>query len=296
MKESLPASSLLNCSSQYFFSQRLKLHYVDWGNPDAPPLLLIHGGRDHSRAWDWVADRLCKDWHVIAPDLRGHGESSWSPEGNYSMAAFTYDLAQLLHHLDMDKVNIVAHSLGGAISLRYTGLFPESVRKLVVIEGMRPPPEIWAEQSKAYPQRMRDWVENKRKTAGRTVKRYASLAQAQRRMKEENHHLSDGQVQHLTLHGINRNEDGTYSWKFDNYLRVHDPVDISQDEIHELWSNVSCPTMLMYGKESWASNPEEDGRLSHFPNAHVVEYENAGHWLHHDQLEKFVADVDAFLR
>ncbi len=65
-------------TSRIYFSQRLRLHYVDWGNPDAPPLVLLHGGRDHCRNWDWVAEELRKDWHIIAPDLRGHGDSDWS--------------------------------------------------------------------------------------------------------------------------------------------------------------------------------------------------------------------------
>ena len=61
-------------TSRVFFSQRLRLHYVDWGNPSAPPLVLLHGGRDHCRNWDWVAERLRSEWHIIAPDLRGHGD------------------------------------------------------------------------------------------------------------------------------------------------------------------------------------------------------------------------------
>src|SRR5215475_1558263 len=67
-----------------FISQRLRLRYVDWGNPDAPPLILLHGGRDHSRSWDWTAQELRAKWHVIAPDLRGHGDSDWSADGDYS--------------------------------------------------------------------------------------------------------------------------------------------------------------------------------------------------------------------
>ena len=59
-------------TSGTFFSQRLRLHYVDWGNAKAPPLLLVHGGRDHCRNWDFVAERLADRYHVIAPDLRGH--------------------------------------------------------------------------------------------------------------------------------------------------------------------------------------------------------------------------------
>ena len=75
-------------SSSFYFSQRLKLHYLDWGNPDKPPLLLIHGGRDHARSWDWVARELRGDFHVIAPDLRGHGDSSWALGGNYALTDF----------------------------------------------------------------------------------------------------------------------------------------------------------------------------------------------------------------
>ncbi len=72
------AVEIIGPSSSFYISQRLKLHYVDWGNEGAPPLLLIHGGRDHARSWDWVARDLRRDYHVIAPDLRGHGDSAWA--------------------------------------------------------------------------------------------------------------------------------------------------------------------------------------------------------------------------
>ena len=133
-------------TSNSFISQRLKLHYADWGNSDAPPLLLLHGGRDHCRSWDWVAEEFRHDWHVIAPDLRGHGDSAWSPDGNYEMETFVYDLAQLVHQLDLAPVTIVAHSMGGNIATRYTGLFPENVRKLVAnFEGAL---DVWATQDR----------------------------------------------------------------------------------------------------------------------------------------------------
>src|SRR5262249_34143729 len=71
-------------TSHTYFSQRLRLHYVDWGDAGKPPLLLLHGGRDHCRNWDWTAAALRNEWHVIAPDLRGHGDSQWSQDGSYS--------------------------------------------------------------------------------------------------------------------------------------------------------------------------------------------------------------------
>jgi pimeloyl-ACP methyl ester carboxylesterase len=288
--------TLLGPTSSSFISQRLKLHYTDWGNADKPPLLLIHGGRDHCRSWDWVAQELRHDWHVIAPDLRGHGDSAWSPDGTYESAAFVYDLAQLVHQLDLSPVTIVAHSLGGNIALRYTGLYPENVRKLVAIEGLGPSPAMLAERdAKGIAARYRQWIEDKRQAAGRSPKRYPTLEAAYERMKTENTYLTDEQARHLTVQGISRNEDGTWSWKFDNYLNIWWAFDMPRDDLQAIWGAITCPVLMLYGANSWASNPEKDGRLVHFNTAHVVEFENAGHWLHHDQFDRFMRELRDFL-
>lgn len=279
-----------------FISQRLRLNYVDWGNPDAPPLLLVHGGRDHARSWDWVAEELRHDWHIIAPDLRGHGDSSWSPDGNYEMSAFVYDMAQLIHQLGLAPVSIIAHSMGGNIATRYAGIFPENVRKLVNIEGLGLSPKMQAERDAiGIQKRFRQWIEDKRNAAGRTPKRYPTIEAAYDRMKAENSYLTDEQARHLTVHGISRNEDGTWSWKFDNYLNIWAIFDMPREDLLSIWQSITCPMLLLYGEKSWASNPEKDGRIEHFPTAKVIEYENAGHWLHHDQFDRFMADVKAFL-
>ena len=75
--------TLTGPTSQTFVSQRLRLNYLDWGNPEKPLLMLVHGGRDHARSWDWVAEQLREDWHVVAFDHRGHGDSDWVSDGNY---------------------------------------------------------------------------------------------------------------------------------------------------------------------------------------------------------------------
>lgn len=283
-------------TSHFFTSQRLRLHYVDWGNHDQPPLLLLHGGRDHCRNWDWLAAALRNDWHVIAPDLRGHGDSQWSPDGHYSMAAYIYDLAQLIHQQRLAPVTLVAHSLGGNIALRYAGIYPETVRKLVAIEGLGPSPKLLAERAKlGIDERVRRWIDEQRDLARRTPRRYASIDEACARMLEENSHLSPEQAYHLTRYGVMQNEDGSYSWKFDNYVRAWPPYDMPQADIERLWSRINCPTLLVYGKQSWASNPEEDGRARHFRNARVVTVEGAGHWVHHDQFETFLQLLQDFL-
>jgi pimeloyl-ACP methyl ester carboxylesterase len=292
-----PSSASSGPSSHIYFSQRLRLHYVDWGNPDGPPMLLIHGGRDLCRNWDWVAEHFAKDYHIIAPDLRGHGDSQWEASGNYTQISYVYDIAQLLQQKNMHDVTVIGHSLGGAIALMYTALFPERVKKLVAIEGMGPSPSLAAKQAEiSINDRVRSWVDDMRKLSGRLPRRYDTLDDAFKRMRDENPHLSEEQARHLTLHGANQNEDGTYSWKFDNYVRVFSMSGLPNEEVKKMYGEISCPTLLMRGEESWASDPVADGRTQCFNCP--IEYQsfaNAGHWVHHDQLDGFVDRVSEFL-
>ena len=287
---------LLGPTSQSFISQRLRLNYVDWGNPGAPPLILLHGGRDHCRNWDWVAADLRRDYHIIAPDLRGHGDIAWSTSGDYSMGAFVYDLAQLIHQQGLGPTRIVAHSLGGNIALRYAGAFPETVSKLVAIEGLGPSPTMMADRAARSPvERMRAWVADTRKLAGRVPRRYATLEDAFHRMQAENRHLTEAQARYLTVHGAMQNEDGTYSWKFDNYVRAFTPVDFAPEDLQAIWGNIACPILFVNGAESWASNPQTDGRMAYFQDGRVAVFEGAGHWVHHDKLDEFLAVAREFL-
>jgi pimeloyl-ACP methyl ester carboxylesterase len=212
------------------------------------------------------------------------------------MEALVYDFAQLVHTLDLAPVTIVAHSLGGNVATRYAGLYPDNVKKLVCIEGLGPSPDRRAKrEASGIARRMRDWIEGRRSAAGRQIKRYPTIEAAYARMIEENSYLTADQARHLTEQGIARNEDGSWSWKFDNYLNIWPIIDIGPDQLSELWEAITCPTLLLYGKDSWATSPAEDGRLKHFRNAQLIEFENAGHWLHHDQFERFMGVLREFL-
>ncbi|MEM7404436.1 MAG: alpha/beta hydrolase [Pseudomonadota bacterium] len=283
-------------TSHIYFSQRLRLHYVDWGNKDAPPMLLIHGGRDHCRNWDWVAERFCDDYHIIAPDLRGHGDSAWMVGGNYMHLDYVYDIAQLIHQTQIAPVTIVSHSMGGAVALTYSGLYPDSVCKLVAIEGMGLTPRRERErEARSNDARITDWIDGLRQISGRAPRRYATLDEAFERMHQENPHLSAEQARHLTIHGSNQNEDGTYSWKFDNYIRAGAPLQMSSAERAHLHQRILCPTLLVRGAESWASDPLKDGRAGNIRDVRVENIDNAGHWVHHDQLDAFCALLSEFL-
>jgi pimeloyl-ACP methyl ester carboxylesterase len=287
---------IIGPASSYYVSQRLRLHFVDWGNEDKPPLLLIHGGRDHARSWDWVAQELREDWHVIAPDLRGHGDSSWAMGGPYSVQEFVLDIAQLLLTLDLFPITLIGHSLGGSVATHYAAVYPENVARLVNIEGLGPPPEmIKARLGKPIWERTDEWIRQVRSFSSRQPKRYPTIEAAAQRMIDENPFLSREQARHLTLHGVARNEDGSYSWKFDNYVRLFYPQRYDVREIRELWGRITCPMLFVRGLQSWAGDPEKDGRMSAFQNARQVAIDDAEHWVHHDQLDEFLRVVREFL-
>lgn len=289
----MPDKGSASPTSHIYFSQRLRLHYLDWGNPDAPPLLLVHGNRDHCHNWDWVAQELRDEYHIIAPDFRGHGDSAWVYGSTYSHSEYVYDLAQLIHQQELAPVTIIAHSLGGSVALRYAGIYPENIKKLVVIEGTGgPPAEL---ELRPVHERMREWIENTRKVSGRIPKRYDSLEDAYTRMHEANSHLQEDKARHLTIHGTNQNEDGTYSWKFDNYTHVMAPFGINREQSRELWSRIDKPVLLFSGSESWFAEEGREDPLPFFQNARHERIENAGHWLHHDQTDEFLRITREFL-
>jgi len=292
----MPPAAAPEPVSRPFSSQRLRLRYTDWGNPGAPALVLVHGGRDHARSWDALAHALRDRWHVVAPDLRGHGDSDPAPGSRYGVPDFVLDLAALVETLGAETVTLIGHSLGGAIVLHHAGVFPERVRKVAALEGLGPAPEM-RERLLAVPaaERLRSWVTEMQGLAARAPRRYASVEEAVARMQEANAHLTPALARHLTEHGLRREADGGYVWKFDPLVRGSSPVRPDYEGLLQIWERITCPVLLLRGEESWASDPEKDGRIAHFRDAKLVNVPNAGHWLHHDQPEFFEREIRAFL-
>jgi pimeloyl-ACP methyl ester carboxylesterase len=230
---------------------------------------------------------------VIAPDLRGHGDSDWAVGSPYAMIDYVVDLAQLISALGKQPLTLIGHSLGGGIVLQYAGVFPKIVERVVSIEGLGPPPSMMS-HSPAH-ERMGSWVAAMQSLARRKVREYDSIEEALARMRAENPHLSLEQARHLTIHGTRRNENGTYSWKFDNYVRATSPYQFNLEDAEEIWSRIECPTLLVRGGESWTMQWEKDDRTRAFRNAGVATIQNAGHWVHHDRLDESLAVIRKFL-
>ena len=226
-------------------------------------------------------------------DLRGHGNSAWAPGALYSIAEHVLDLSALADVIADFPIYLVGHSLGGILTLLYSGIYPDRVRKAVSIEGLGLP--ITHRVHKPAPERFRSWIENIRQAERREPRTYPNLESAVARMKEANPHLSDEVARHLTLHGTNWNADGSLIWKFDNYARIFPPYGHHVEDFRAVLGEITCPVLLFWGMESWAQDPETDGRASMIKHHRLVKVPGAGHWVHHDRLDVFLEETTRFL-
>lgn len=275
---------------------RLQLSIAEWGDPSAPPIILQHGGRDHARNWDWVAQAFATGHRVIAPDLRGHGDSAWAVDGRYELMDFVEDFAGIVAALDLPPCPIVGHSLGGNVTTRFAGLYPDRVTRLVNIEGLGDSPDRAARIAAEDPlDRLRKGIERRAALAARSPRDYPSHAALVARLRTADQRLDAGTVEHLATHAARANADGTLRIKHDPALGFDTAIDIPAEVKTMMWAAITCPVLLVYGAESWASNPADDGRAAHFRNARVELFDRAGHWVHHDRRDDFIASVRGFL-
>jgi pimeloyl-ACP methyl ester carboxylesterase len=276
--------------SHFFQSHGLRLHYWDWGNADAPLLLLVHGGRDHGRSWDLIARSLQPHFHVLAPDLRGHGDSDWTRGGSYALTEYVYDLSRLVRSTAAPEVTIVGHSMGGMVGLIYAGTFPEQVSRLVVLDGVTTLPN---EKKSPAHERITKWAGQLATLEEREPRRYRTVEEAAAQMRAYNARLSGELAQHLAEFGVRRNDDDTYSWKFDPYQRARAPHRLSPEDHVALWSRITCPTLLLHAEESFLASPA--GVAGHFKQARSETISGVGHWLHHEKPDEVLRRIRTFL-
>lgn len=275
-------------------SQGLPLHYLEWGEPAGEPLVLVHGYLDLAHSWVSFVRELQNEtrqqpW-IVAPDCRGHGDSGWIGAGGYYyFPDYVFDLESVVRALGVPRFKLIGHSMGGTISLLYSGTFPERVSRLVLIEGIGPPGMDFSDA----PPRMRKWITEVRERGRSHFREYTSVAAGAHQLQQTNPRLKDSFAIDLARAGMKQNERGKWVWKFDPLHRTSAPQPFYTRQALEFLRRIECPVLVIDGKESRQTRrSDKEERYSAIPNHQRAIIEGAGHMVHQDnpaQLAKIIA-------
>jgi pimeloyl-ACP methyl ester carboxylesterase len=288
----MSSASIPEPKDHFFTSDGLKIHYTEWGDPDAESAIFIHGIRDQGVSWTFLLSSLAKLGfplqHAVAIDLRGHGDSEWTnSRGGYQHEDFLYDVAALIKHLNKSPLTMIGHSLGGSMALLYTGCFPGTVKNLVLIESVGP----FAKSDKDVPDLMVERLQGGRKAKATT---YKSLEDAAKAIKKRFPLIPDHVCAHMAQYGTRRLSSG-YTWKYDPSFRFRSTTMLSEGQIAAFIERIQCPILMVYGTESDFMTSERSPRVKLFKNTTLVAIERAGHHVPHEKPDELAQVIGPFL-
>jgi len=258
----------------------LRLHFLQLGPRQAPPICFLHGGAAHAHWFDRVIPGLMDRYHVVALDQRGHGESQWALPPAYATEDFATDLRALMERLGWERMTLVGHSMGGHNAMAFAAWHPERTAGLVVVDS-RPylPP---------------DRVQRMRERGRRPARVHASeeAAVAAFRLLPRETVADPGLLAHMARTGLAR-ADGGFRFRFDPACYAdRKPVDC-----WPLLARVTAPTLVVRGEHSPVLPLNMAARmLETISNAELVEIPGAYHHLTLDAPEAFGAALARFLR
>jgi pimeloyl-ACP methyl ester carboxylesterase len=257
---------------------KLRLHYLDWGSPQKQPFIMLHGIGRVAHSFDHIAPTFANDYHVMAIDMRGHGDSDRSPEGAYLVEDYVKDLEGFVEQLNLRNLVLLGNSTGGRVVQVYAGLHPDRMARLVVEDVG---PQRTNEIASAFARR----VEQEEKGWASEDELVASLMRGGGPVSEE--------LQRNYAHyGSKRREDGRIVWKRDpNLVKGFVPT--------ELWqyvSKIKCPTIYILGGASNIVPPDVQERLkATLPDVRIVTMPGLGHYPHLEAPAEYLKIVQAFL-
>ena len=288
-KAGVPFADELAPAERRFDTGELELGYLDWGPSHAPPVILLHGFAQNAHSWDYTALALGQKYRVISLDARGHGDSDWADDSDYSTAAHQRDLDRFIEQFDGVPVTLVGLSMGGRSSYVYASRRPDKVRGLVIVDSG----PTWPKADRA------------RLSGGRRIMDFVTLPdeldtweEFVERIHQYNPRRSLQEVRDTLIHKVRQAPNGKWTWKYDRVLRDPDrPREVvPADEQWRRIEAISCPTLLVRGAESDILAHETAAEMEvRMQDCKVVEVEGAGHLVPGDNPRQFVAVVTEWL-
>ena len=277
---------------------RTTIRLWEWGDPDARPVVLLHGGWDHGRMWDGIAPAIAaQGWRVVAWDARGHGDSGRLHVSGTYWPTFLLDLAQVIQRLGA-PAHVIGHSFGGGVSLAFAAAFPDLVDRAVNLDGLGPPPEMMLVQDHAAV--ADQWLRDAERILTGPQREYATKADMAAKRKGINTRLSLEWCEHLVEHGTRPGPNGGWIWKSDPLFRLGSPSPFGDDMLLAQYRRLRCKVLSLTAGEpdQWAFLPEDDRerRLAAIPDVEHHSVAGAGHYIHIEQPDAVLEHTARFLR
>jgi esterase len=256
----------------------LRIHYLEWGDRSKPVMILLHGISRHAHTFDHLAPDLSRDYRVLAVDLRGHGDSGWSPEGAYLVEDYVKDLEGLVSQLGIRRMTLLGNSTGGRVVQVFAGMHPELVERLVVED--------------VGPERPQDIADAFARQVRQEANGWASEDELVKQLVMTNARTPETQLRTYAQYGTKAREDGRLVWK-------RDPNLVKGFVVTELWEHVSkitSPTLYVLGGASRIVPADTQQRLKQtLRDVRIVTMPGLGHYPDQEDTTGFLAIINPFL-
>jgi pimeloyl-ACP methyl ester carboxylesterase len=262
----------------------LTFHYVEWGAASAPPLLCLHGITQTAQSWDEVAADLARDYRVLCVDQRGHGDSDWAPDGDYTRQTQAADVDAITDALGLTRVVLAGMSMGGINAITFTAVHPDKIRALIIVDVS---PEIQARGV----ENIRTFIQ-----ASDVLDSFEAFVE---RAHQFNPRRSLDNIRSRLSYNLKQLPDGKWTWKYDTALRSPQRG-FQASALLNLWDDVKrirCPTLIIKGGESDILSAESAAKLQQaIPGSRLAVVPGAGHSVMGDNPTVFAAAAREFLK
>lgn len=265
-------------TDQFITVNGLRLHYLDWGSADKPPFIMLHGISRIAHQFDHIAPLFRAQYHVIAIDMRGHGDSAWSPAGDYLVEDYVKDLEAFVDQLNLRGLTLLGNSTGGRVVQVYAGLHPDRVSRLI--------------SEDVGPERTNDIASAFTRQVEQEANGWASEQELVASLRKSNPRTPEEILTTYAHFGSRQRADGRIVWKRDpNLAKGFVPT--------ELWrfvEKIRCPTLYVVGGASRIVPPETQKKLMEtLPDVRIVVMPGLGHYPDQEATSDFMRIVKEFL-